>query len=222
MSPIADARPDHSDPAQIKLFSPRTVFGLYSPAMGSGKSEVAKVLVGEYGAKLVKFAGPLKEMTKVLLLHMGVSPSDIDRCVEGDLKEQPVPGWLKENDPDFNRFSNGPPQITPRRIMQTLGTEWRDLIDRELWSKIAIENIKEALAQGHHVVVDDMRFVHEMEVIRQLGGKTVYVKRPAAVVTQQHRSEGALEGFEFDHLIRNEGTLTDLRWAVRDLMEKFK
>jgi len=221
MLPIAEARPDHSDPAQIRLFSTPTVFGLYSPAMGSGKSEVAKVLVNEFGAKLVKFAGPLKDMTRVLLLHMGVLPCDVDRCIEGDLKEGPVPGWKRQE--PVNPYSNYPQdEISTRRIMQTLGTEWRDLIDTNLWVRIAVENIKEQLAKGHHVVVDDMRFPHELKAIKDLDGKIVGVRRPGAQVTHKHRSEGGLEGYQFDHTINNEGTLTDLRWTVRDLMKDYK
>jgi hypothetical protein len=203
-----------SDP-QMTLFSPPTVFGLYSPAMGSGKSEVAKVLVNEFGAKLIKFAGPLKDMTRVLLLHMGVTPSDVERCLEGDLKELPVPGWKRQE-----AIGNGPPEITPRRIMQTLGTEWRNLIDLNLWTRIAQENISEQLAKGHHVVVDDMRFPHELDVIRALGGKFVRVLRPTARVTSKHGSEGLLDNRVSDHTIYNTATLADLRESVRKMMDK--
>jgi hypothetical protein len=206
---------------QMELLSTPTVFGLYSPAMGSGKSEVAKVLVNEFNAKLVKFAGPLKDMTRTLLLHMGVTPSDIERCLEGDMKELPVPGWARQE--PVNPLSNyGQQEITPRRIMQTLGTEWRDLIDHNLWVRIAVENAKEQLARGHHVVIDDMRFPHELEAVKALGGKIVVIVRPGAQVTNKHSSEGRLEGYQFDHWIRNESTLADLRWTVRDMMKGYK
>lgn len=202
---------------QLKLFSEPRVFGLYSPVMGSGKSEVAKVLVNEYGAKLVKFAGPLKDMTRVLLLHMGVHPTLVDQCLEGKLKEAPVPGWGHGIG-----GHNAPPEITPRRIMQTLGTEWRDLIARDLWSKIAVENIKEQLVKGHHVVVDDMRFYHEMQVISELGGVTIRIDRPTAKLgLTTHSSEGALDGYEFGHSILNNSTLTDLRQAVVTIMKEY-
>jgi len=203
---------------QLRLFSEPRVFGLYSPAMGSGKSEVAKVLVNEFGAKLVKFAGPLKDMTRTLLLHMGIHPSLVERHIEGDLKEVPIE--------DFEAYPwtpgrNSPQPLTARRIMQTLGTEWRDLISRDLWAKIAIDNIKEQLAKGHHVVVDDMRFEHELNTIKSLNGVTVRVFRPSAQVTSKHVSEGALEAFSMDHTIINNGTLDDLRAAVYRMISNY-
>jgi len=202
-----------SDP-QMTLFSPPTVFGLYSPAMGSGKSEVAKVLVNEFGAKLIKFAGPLKDMTRVLLLHMGVTPSDVERCLEGDLKELPVPGWKRQE-----AIGNGPPEITPRRIMQTLGTEWRNLIDLNLWVRITEENIREQIAKGHHVVVDDMRFPHEYAALQALGGKMMRITRPGIEVTSSHGSEGLLNDDHFDIEFYNDSSLDDLREGVRNMMK---
>jgi hypothetical protein len=199
---------------QMTLFSPPTVFGLYSPAMGSGKSEVAKVLVNEFGAKLIKFAGPLKDMTRVLLLHMGVTPSDVERCLEGDLKELPVPGWKRQE-----AIGNGPPEITPRRVMQTLGTEWRNLIDLNLWVRIAEENVKEEIAKGRHVVVDDLRFPHEYAALQALDAKFVRVTRPGTGVTHQHGSEGLLNDDHYDYEIHNDSSLDALRDTVRNMMK---
>jgi len=193
-------------PTQLSLFPTPRVFGLYSPAMGSGKSEVAKVLVEEYGAVLVKFAGPLKDMIKVLLSHLGVPLEEIHRYVEGDLKEETIPG---------THFST-------RWAMQTLGTEWRDMIDRELWSKIAAARIKEIHGKGRHVVIDDMRFAHEMNVILAMNGITVRIVRPQAKVSRQHSSEGALCGFEMTETIHNNSTLDALRDRVRKMMEQYQ
>jgi len=200
---------------QLRLFSEPRVFGLYSPAMGSGKSEVAKVLVNEFGAKLVKFAGPLKDMTRVLLGHMGVHPSLIERHVEGDLKEAPIEDFT------VSGGHNGDHPLTARYLMQTIGTEWRDTINRNLWAKIAIDNIKEQLAKGHHVVVDDMRFPHEMGCIESLNGVTVRVFRPSAQVTSKHSSEGSLDAMQMTHTILNTGTLDDLRAATYRMISNY-
>jgi hypothetical protein len=191
---------------QLSLFPGPHLIGLYSPAMGSGKSEIAKHLVFNHRFKLIKFAAPLKDMTRVLLAHMGVHPSQIERHVEGDLKEHPVALW------DHT--------ITSRLIMQTLGTEWRDLIDPMLWVRIAQDQIEEALANGYNVVVDDMRFHRELHMIKELGGKTVRVVRDAAKVTSKHSSEGSLDAFEMDHFISNNGTLDHLHGVVDQLVER--
>jgi hypothetical protein len=205
---------------QLKLFPEPRVFGLYSPVMGSGKSEVAKILVRDYGAKLIKFAAPLKDMTRVLLGHMGVDPSLIERHVEGDLKEAPI----EDFEVSKGRGDGIQPKLplTARYIMQTLGTEWRDLINRDLWTKIAYDNVASALASGRHVVMDDMRFQHEADMVRKLNGVMVEVYRPTALRTISHASEGALSELSFDGFIDNYGTLEDLEANVHNFMKGYQ
>jgi hypothetical protein len=203
---------------QLKLFPEPKVIGLYSSVMGSGKSEVAKILVRDYGATLIKFAAPLKDMTRVLLGHMGVDPSEIERRVEGDLKEAPIE--------DFRYWDMGSEYtmpLTTRFIMQTLGTEWgRDTIDPNFWSKITRDRILSELRAGHSVVLDDMRFYQEYDMISDFeSGLTVKVHRPSALRTNTHASEGALDKMIFDWTIDNSMSLAALKANVDEMMEKF-
>jgi antitoxin component of RelBE/YafQ-DinJ toxin-antitoxin module len=55
---------------------------------GSGKSVAADVLIHVYDFTDLKFAGPLKEMIRTALRMKGLSSEDVERRVEGDLKEQ--------------------------------------------------------------------------------------------------------------------------------------
>lgn len=208
---------------QLKLFSEPHVFGLYSSVMGSGKSEVAKILVRDYGATLIKFAAPLKDMTRVLLGHMGVDPSEIERRVEGDLKEAPIEDFTAWKDRGKMVAPRADP-LTTRFIMQTLGTEWgRDTISPNFWAKITRDKITSELAQGHHVVIDDMRFYQEYDLISGFEtGVTVRVIRPEAVATNGHASEGALDGMMFDYLIYNNSDLDGLKAKVHEMMENYK
>lgn len=66
-----------------------SLIALSSRAMGSGKSEAAAHLVSRYNFQLVKFAGPLKDMTRALLQWNGLS--DTEPYIEGSLKETPIP-----------------------------------------------------------------------------------------------------------------------------------
>jgi adenylate kinase family enzyme len=85
---------------------------------GSGKSEVARVLMEEFGFTRVKFADPLKNMLRTMLSDIGHTAEDVERYLEGDLKESVVDGI----------------GVTARRLMITLGTEWgRDQIAPDLW-----------------------------------------------------------------------------------------
>jgi hypothetical protein len=180
------------------------IIGLYSSAAQSGKSTVANVLVQEGGYEVVKFAGPLKDMARGLLRSMGMAPATVERMVEGDLKEAVIPGFET---------------VTPRKIMQTLGTDWgREAMDRDLWLKVAASNIERLRAEGHPVVVDDVRFPNEMAMIRHLGGIVVKVFRPGVKLVGESRYEGLLESSTFDVIVVNVGTLEQLRNLAISLM----
>lgn len=134
---------------------------------GSGKSTAAKHLVDRHGFTLVKFAGPLKSMLRCLGLG--------DREIEGDLKEQPHPVLCGQ---------------TPRRAMQTLGTEWgRNLIGSDLWVRVAMESALAVLDQGGRVVIDDCRFENEAAAIKAAGGTIIRINRPGTGLAHAHASE---------------------------------
>lgn len=173
------------------------LIALYSPAAQSGKSTVAGILQQERNFSRVRFAAPLKNMVRGLLLSMGITPDIVERMVEGDLKEAVVPG-----------FST----VTPRRLMQTLGTDWgREAVDNDLWAKVAMSKIKSRTAAHRHVVVDDLRFANEYRMLREIGAKIVRITRPSVQAVGEQRYEGLLEKAQFDVQIVNDGTLEDLR-----------
>jgi hypothetical protein len=151
---------------------------------GSGKSTAAQVLI-DAGWTRVKMAGPFKDMLRA----MGLT----ERHIEGDLKE--VPCDLLQGQ-------------TPRHAMITLGTEWgRDIIGPNLWIDLASRRIKDALDAGCSVVVDDIRFDNEADVIRNLGGCTVRIDRASGVAVD-HKSEA---GVSADIEYKNNGSVSELR-----------
>lgn len=129
---------------------------------GCGKSTAADVLV-EMGWTRVKFASPLKDMCRALGLT--------EEQIEGAEKERPI-DWLG---------------VTPRWIMQTLGTDWgRKLIHPDLWVNMAKARIEQTIG---NIVVDDCRFENEAQVIRDLGGKVVGIRRDGTASVGDHESE---------------------------------
>lgn len=165
---------------------------LCSPVMRSGKSTVAEHLQQQHGFALVKFAAGLKSMTRTLLDSLGYSTADINRFVEGTDREYVLPEI----------------GVTTRHIMQTLGTEWgRNCIGENLWADITQSRIKNLLAQGCSVVVDDMRFINEMDAIHAIGGVCYRIIRPDAPTTQaavNHASEGGLDGVHMPEIWNTE------------------
>ena len=144
--------------------APRLI-ALTGPA-GVGKSAAAELLCGdEFAFIRVKFAEGLKAMLRSLYECAGFDADEIERRIEGDLKETP--------EALFGRR-------TPRHAMITLGTDWgRDLIVPDLWVRIWSRKVSLLMATGHSVVVDDLRFPNELAAIREMGGEVYKVAGPS-------------------------------------------
>lgn len=146
---------------------------------GAGKDTLAAGLKGRSGV-IYSLASPLKRGIETMF---GL-PSTV---WERDQKEVVIP-WLG---------------VSPRRLAQTLGTEWgRELIAPDVWLRVAERAITEALREGALVVVPDIRFDNEAEMIRRLDGIVVRVERDVAAV-EAHVSEAGIADCLVDVVIEN-------------------
>lgn len=162
------------------------IIGLAGKA-GCGKSTVANSFVKEHGFTVHKFAGPLKKMLHCLGLD--------ERHTDGFLKTQSF-GFLGGH--------------TPRYAMQTLGTEWgRNTISETLW----LDAWQRTMPEGD-IIVDDVRFDNEFDLIKSLGGLVIEIQRIGTDKNDQHNSEKGLDRVP-DCVILND---TD----VNTLIEKVK
>jgi hypothetical protein len=110
--------------------------------------------------------------------------------------------------------------VSPRQMMQTLGTEWgRSCIHPDLWLMVAAEDVEKQRRMGRKVVIDDVRFPNEAEMIRNLGGELWLVDRPGVAYDGDHASEGALADVLPDAVINNSGSLENLQAIVHGLLE---
>lgn len=165
------------------------VIGLTGRA-GAGKGAAAEVLVNRFGFVQIDFADPLYQCIEAIT---GIPRSVLktDRTV----KESPLA-----------RFGG----VSPRRMLQTLGTEWgRDTIHPDLWVEAWLAQV--AAARGRDIVATDVRFVNEANAIRSLGGRVWMVIRPGADcalsgAAAAHSSEGG--GVHADRVLYN---VDDLR-----------
>lgn len=122
-----------------------------------------------------------------------------DEHVNGSLKEVVDPFW----------------GISPRQALTSLGTEWAQKVlcemfpmfatvtGRKLWVKSLLRK-----HQGKDIVIADVRFQHEVDAIREIGGKIIKIERPSLVNTDTHESEQAWKITTYDDLIINDDTLT--------------
>ena len=195
--------------------------------IGSGKDTVAKMFV-EQGCVQDSFAAPLKDMCASIF------------------------GWQREmlegNTMDSREFREtadlywtrklGIDNFTPRLALQLLGTDiMRTHFSQDIWLNSLEYRIRRQRQDELCVVVSDARFKNELNLIKELGGVVIHVKRSelpewyeVAVhanngsVTAKHTmetkyrhihaSEWKWVGFEFDYEIENTGTLTDLEASV--------
>lgn len=171
-------------------------------AKGSGKDTFAEVFVRRDWANL-KMAAPLKAMLRQMYRMAGYDHAMIDEKIEGHLKEVPC------------EILGGQ---TPRHAMQTLGTEWRDMIDRELWSRIWRIRVERALFEGDHVICTDVRFKHEAQVIRDLGGFLIRIERPSLETGDHHISETEMLSLRTDCTILNIGSVHALQMKAEKLL----
>lgn len=100
----------------------------------------------------VKMADPLKNMMRSLLRDAGLDDETIERCVEGDMKEI-----------ELNVLANK----SARFGMQKLGHEWRNFFSETLWVDIVKAKIAKTLGEGVSVVVDDIRYTHELDSLAE-------------------------------------------------------
>ena len=159
----------------------------------AGKDTFAEAL-GHDGWKVVAFAHPLKAMMSMLLMAAGEPPDKISQMLHGGLKEVPSPSLCGQ---------------TPRHAMQTLGTEWRDTVGTNLWTTILQRHI-EAYPDDRYVI-SDVRFLHEADMIRSMGGVIVkIVGRGDRNAHSDHASEQEIYAITADYVVNNSGSIPDL------------
>lgn len=186
--------------------SPRQLFGIVGPKR-SGKDSVADVLVNNFFFQKNAFADFLKEgCGKMFML-------DHDQLY-GDHKETVDPRW----------------NVTPRAILQVVGTDlFRNMLqeklpdinlgeEKTLWCR-AMRLFLEECSSLQSVVIPDVRFQDEADMIKRMGGVLIRVRRPGLGCKDQHMSEQEQANIQVDVTVENDGELSDLRHKVVHLLD---
>jgi hypothetical protein len=157
---------------------------------GSGKGTAAEVLA-ERGYIRGKFAGALKEMLRALLHYQGVQ--QIDRYIEGDLKEVP------------SKYLGGK---SPRHVMQWLGHSGRENIGDDFWIDVELRKL-EGLPK---VLFDDLRYDNEEAAIVARGGLVLQLVGRGGIngdhISEQFKPKNPAM------VIENTGTIEDLQKQI--------
>ena len=165
---------------------------------GSGKDTCADYLALNYGFVKKSFADPLKRACKELFLYS-------DSQLYGDQKEIPDQRWFG---------------CTPRKSLQFLGTDLlRDQVDIimpgigknifthhfNIWYQEHIINNPDI-----HVVVADVRFQNEVDLLKSLGGYIIKLERNSIIPDTHVSEQEQLKIINIDHVIFNNSTKEDL------------
>lgn len=162
---------------------------------GSGKDTVADILVDKYGYVKVAFADPLREMLLILNPHIG-TPKTLSELVGKH-------GWRWVK----NRF----PEV--RRLMQVFGTDIvRDKIDSNFWVRALAERIENL----ERVVISDVRFPDEANLVTSRGGVIWRVER-SGLTKMNHASEN-IDLIDSSLIINNDTSVSDLNKKIAKLL----
>lgn len=183
---------------QLSLFSDKelgitpsyNIIGLTGYAR-SGKDTLASILVEKYGYRRVAFADKIRDFL------YNLNPKIHSINLQDMINEY---GWeiVKQN-----------PEV--RRLLQSLGSSARDIIDDHIWITAALSS----LDIDERVVITDVRFENEAAMVKSLGGQVWRVKRPGVEAVNSHASETQLDGYKVEQIFVNGGSVQDLEVLVQ-------
>jgi hypothetical protein len=167
------------------------VIGFTGPAR-VGKDTAADALLA-YLRRSVKisFADPMKSM----LEHVGLTKNQL----HGDEKDQ--------FDPRFG--------TTPRRMLQTLGTEWgRNIIHPDVWVTATEERVKKLVSDYdyEYILIPDVRFENEAAMVRRMG--VLFHISGRGGIEGNHASEAGVSMLPEDRMLLNGKGLAEFRSTV--------
>jgi hypothetical protein len=190
-----------------------------------------------------RFAGKLKEMAAILLGCNVLDFEDdnfknkelgeewrrwyfVNRAINPDGRVTPYFGsfedaasFWEENLRDVENIACTNEILTPRKVLQLLGTEGgRDVIHPNIWVNSTLGDI----TKNDKVIITDARFPNEVEGIKKRNGIVLRIVRPSKVSTSTHPSETSLNNYkDWDYVIVNDGTLEELEEKVKQMLIHF-
>jgi len=185
-----------------------TLIGL-GGRLRAGKDAVADRLVERHGFVKIGMSDPLREHLRILNPWIKV------RLREA-LRLRIRPGFHRAADLlERLGYVDAKTIRDLREFMQRDGTDGgRNFFGENIWVDKARAWITEELEQGEWVVVTGLRFLNEVWMVNDLDGNTAWVHRPGLAAPSgdaaSHASENSVGPADFDQVIDNAGTLSDL------------
>ncbi len=197
----------------------------------SGKTTAAKFLLEQdaLNIEVVPMATVLREEVEQFLQR--ADAEEYVPLVYGDQQDKVTVFYIEENKAFASCESwsgflaahadiqdrAGMSAVTVRRILQWWGTEYRRAQDPDYWTKAWERKLATLDLQSTHVLVDDVRFINELNVIKKHGGFFVRVVRPGFDGANNHSSENSLDSYhDWDLVLDNSGSLAEFKQQIID------
>ena len=158
----------------------------FAGKMETGKTTAAEFLIDRYGFEKMSFATPLKKAVADLF--------------EWNLEDLNDYGFKETVDPYW--------EVSPREVLQKFGTEFiREMINPDFWAMKLESRLVNRISK-YNIVIDDIRFEEEADVIHDHGGIVILLERKdpqnsSIPIFRTHISE--IIDFEWDYEIQNRG-----------------
>lgn len=230
-SPLIVSRPTGSSGQGSALISHGTITAgsLTTENITLGQLDTAKLRVGAPPRRplLVGFSGRLrsgKDTAAQVLIRGGFHHASFARAIYDlvyalnpavAISDEPVDGWRRlaelVDEIGWEDAKDHYPEV--RALLQRAGTEaGRKVLGEHVWVEAAMHN----LPQYTDVVFTDVRFPNEAGAIRARNGIVIRVERPSLPEPgpDAHPSETAMDGYDFDATVVNDGTVADLHAQV--------
>lgn len=168
----------------------------------SGKDTVAGIINRLYGHTVLSFSDILREFLYAQNLHLSTGVS-LNFLVDQF-------GWEKTRD----RY----PEV--RELQQLTGTEAaRNILGESVW----IDAWARRTDWGSEPTVNpSVRFPNEADAIKRLGGVIYRIVKPGIKAVNDHPSDTALDDWDYDGLMMNDGSLIDLEGEVQRILGEFE
>lgn len=177
------------------------IIGIVGPAH-SGKTALANQInqfitdnAPDMQVARLSFADPIKDIVSMLFKwdRQRLSSSD---PADKQWKETPDEEWASIL--EIHGFS-------PRVAMQMIGTDlFRDHLSKDFWINILNKKIELIMENPNSVIIiDDVRFPNEANMIRRLGGEIIMVAAPNTSSNSEHISEKFYNSIKTDRQFVN-------------------
>lgn len=175
----------------------------------SGKDTFAAALVEERGFRRVAFADALRAVALGADPYVRIEADEFGPVgFTGGAAFPQQTHYRLSTLVEFVGWERAKAARDVRRFLQRLGSEGVRSIDPNFWLRAAFADVE----PDEDVVVTDVRFPNEADLIEAFGGALVRIVRPGLPNDgDQHASEIALDDRLVDYVVENTGTVDDLR-----------